>query len=274
MKRVVLAYSGGLDTSVAIKWMGEQGCEVFPVAIDIGQGDDLDDVVERGKQAGAAACAWCARPTGSRRSSSRRRSRRTRSTRGSTPWSRARPPADRPGGRQGRSRRRRRRRRPRMYRQGKRSGAPRSLRRPRRRNSRCSRRSAESVIPRGEGDPLRRGDGHTWRRSRRRIRSTRTSGDGRRSAVRWRIRGWRRRRTRSPGRPRPTIDPRSPPRSSSTSTVAGRSPSTAVMEARRAHPTDRRAGGRLQVWAGRHDREPARPASRAASCTRFPARCR
>ena len=54
MKRVVLAYSGGLDTSVAIKWMGEQGYEVFPVAIDIGQGDDLDDVVERGKQAGAA----------------------------------------------------------------------------------------------------------------------------------------------------------------------------------------------------------------------------
>lgn len=54
MKRVVLAYSGGLDTSVAIKWMGEQGYEVFPVAIDIGQGDDLDDVVERGKRAGAA----------------------------------------------------------------------------------------------------------------------------------------------------------------------------------------------------------------------------
>jgi argininosuccinate synthase len=54
MKRVVLAYSGGLDTSVAIKWMGEQGYDVFPVAIDIGQGDDLDDVVERGKQAGAA----------------------------------------------------------------------------------------------------------------------------------------------------------------------------------------------------------------------------
>jgi argininosuccinate synthase len=53
MKRVVLAYSGGLDTSVAIKWMGEQGYEVFPVAVDIGQQDDFDEVVDRGKLAGA-----------------------------------------------------------------------------------------------------------------------------------------------------------------------------------------------------------------------------
>jgi argininosuccinate synthase len=54
MKRVVLAYSGGLDTSVAVKWMGEQGYEVFPVAVDIGQRDDFDDVVRRGTIAGAA----------------------------------------------------------------------------------------------------------------------------------------------------------------------------------------------------------------------------
>ncbi|MEX2275905.1 MAG: argininosuccinate synthase [Actinomycetota bacterium] len=54
MKRVVLAYSGGLDTSVAIKWMGDQGAEVFPVAIDIGQQEDFDSIVERGKRAGAA----------------------------------------------------------------------------------------------------------------------------------------------------------------------------------------------------------------------------
>jgi argininosuccinate synthase len=54
MKRVVLAYSGGLDTSVAIKWMQEQGAEVFPVAIDIGQQEDFEAIVERGKRAGAA----------------------------------------------------------------------------------------------------------------------------------------------------------------------------------------------------------------------------
>ena len=225
MKRVVLAYSGGLDTSVAIKWMGEQ-TEAF-VAIDIGRATTSTTSSSAGSRP-VPTCAWCARPTGSRRSSSRRRSRRTRSTRGSTRWSRARPPADRPGGRQGRSRRRRRRRRPRMYRQGKRSGAPRSLRRPQApESSRCSRRSANPSSRARRRSATPRRWAYRWRRSRRRIRSTRTSGDGRRSAVRWRIRGWRRRRTRSPGRPRPTIDPRSPPRSSSTSTVAGRSPSTA-----------------------------------------------
>ncbi len=38
-KRVVLAYSGGLDTSVAVKWMGEEmGVEVLAVACDVGQG--------------------------------------------------------------------------------------------------------------------------------------------------------------------------------------------------------------------------------------------
>ena len=36
---VVLAYSGGLDTSVAIGWLAEQtGAEVVAVAIDVGQG--------------------------------------------------------------------------------------------------------------------------------------------------------------------------------------------------------------------------------------------
>ena len=53
MKRVVLAYSGGLDTSVAIRWMQEQGAEVFPVAIDIGQQEDFDEVVARATGLGA-----------------------------------------------------------------------------------------------------------------------------------------------------------------------------------------------------------------------------
>ncbi|HEX2700002.1 MAG TPA: argininosuccinate synthase [Acidimicrobiales bacterium] len=53
-KRVVLAYSGGLDTSVAVKWLGEEkGMEVIAVAADVGQGGDFDDIRERALAAGA-----------------------------------------------------------------------------------------------------------------------------------------------------------------------------------------------------------------------------
>lgn len=53
--RVVLAYSGGLDTSVAINWIGkETGAEVVAVAIDLGQGgEDLDVVRQRALDCGA-----------------------------------------------------------------------------------------------------------------------------------------------------------------------------------------------------------------------------
>ena len=51
---MVLAYSGGLDTSVAVRWLGEQGYEVVAVAVDVGQRDDLERVAERGRLAGAA----------------------------------------------------------------------------------------------------------------------------------------------------------------------------------------------------------------------------
>lgn len=54
MKRAVLAYSGGLDTSVTIRWLVEQGYEVFAVAVDVGQQEDFDLVRERGMLAGAA----------------------------------------------------------------------------------------------------------------------------------------------------------------------------------------------------------------------------
>jgi argininosuccinate synthase len=54
MKRAVLAYSGGLDTSVTIRWLIERGYEVFPVAVDVGQQEDFDQIVERGVLAGAA----------------------------------------------------------------------------------------------------------------------------------------------------------------------------------------------------------------------------
>ena len=53
-KRVVLAYSGGLDTSVAVRWMIEEwGVEVVTVACDVGQGGDFDAICERARAAGA-----------------------------------------------------------------------------------------------------------------------------------------------------------------------------------------------------------------------------
>ncbi|KHL12181.1 argininosuccinate synthase [Mumia flava] len=54
-ERVVLAYSGGLDTSVAIGWLGQEtGAEVIAVAVDVGQGgEDMDVVRERAIACGA-----------------------------------------------------------------------------------------------------------------------------------------------------------------------------------------------------------------------------
>ena len=54
-KRIVLAYSGGLDTSVAIGWIAEEtGAEVIAVAADVGQGgEDLDVIRERALACGA-----------------------------------------------------------------------------------------------------------------------------------------------------------------------------------------------------------------------------
>jgi argininosuccinate synthase len=53
MKRVVLAYSGGLDTSVAIPWLSERGYEVVAVAVDVGQPGDLTSAIERASALGA-----------------------------------------------------------------------------------------------------------------------------------------------------------------------------------------------------------------------------
>lgn len=53
MKKVVLAYSGGLDTSVAITWLKEQGYEVVAVCLDVGEGKDLDFIKEKALLVGA-----------------------------------------------------------------------------------------------------------------------------------------------------------------------------------------------------------------------------
>lgn len=56
MGKVVLAYSGGLDTSVAIKWLKEKyGLDVVAVTIDVGEGKDLDFVKEKALKIGAVS---------------------------------------------------------------------------------------------------------------------------------------------------------------------------------------------------------------------------
>jgi argininosuccinate synthase len=53
-ERIVLAYSGGLDTSVAIPWLAERyDAEIIAVTLDLGQGKELADVRERGLAIGA-----------------------------------------------------------------------------------------------------------------------------------------------------------------------------------------------------------------------------
>ncbi|MFD3445308.1 argininosuccinate synthase [Microbacteriaceae bacterium 4G12] len=52
-KKVVLAYSGGLDTSVAIKWLQEKNYDVIACCLDVGEGKDLDFVKEKALSVGA-----------------------------------------------------------------------------------------------------------------------------------------------------------------------------------------------------------------------------
>src|ERR1700742_4398528 len=52
--KVVLAYSGGLDTSIIIPWLNENyGLDVVAMVADVGQGEDIDAVVEKAKETGA-----------------------------------------------------------------------------------------------------------------------------------------------------------------------------------------------------------------------------
>jgi argininosuccinate synthase len=55
IKKVVLAYSGGLDTSVIVPWLKENyGCEVICFTADIGQGEELSGLPEKSKATGAS----------------------------------------------------------------------------------------------------------------------------------------------------------------------------------------------------------------------------
>ena len=58
IRKVVLAYSGGLDTSVIIPWLKENynNCEVIAVTADLGQGDELDPVHDKALKSGASKC--------------------------------------------------------------------------------------------------------------------------------------------------------------------------------------------------------------------------
>ena len=54
IKKIVLAYSGGLDTSIILKWLkNEYGCKVVAFAADLGQGDELDPIREKALATGA-----------------------------------------------------------------------------------------------------------------------------------------------------------------------------------------------------------------------------
>jgi argininosuccinate synthase len=52
-QRVVLAYSGGLDTACILKVLQQRGYEVVAYVADVGQQEDFDDVAERARETGA-----------------------------------------------------------------------------------------------------------------------------------------------------------------------------------------------------------------------------
>ncbi len=55
LKKIVLAYSGGLDTSVAIKWLKEKyGAKIIAFCADLGQGEDLEEVKKKAIKTGAS----------------------------------------------------------------------------------------------------------------------------------------------------------------------------------------------------------------------------
>ena len=56
IKKIVLAYSGGLDTSIIIPWLKEnyEGCEIIAVSGNVGQADELEGLEEKAIKTGAS----------------------------------------------------------------------------------------------------------------------------------------------------------------------------------------------------------------------------
>ena len=59
-KKIVLAYSGGLDTSVILKWLQlNYDCPVATFTADIGQNDDFDEIKSKAKSLGVKEICVC-----------------------------------------------------------------------------------------------------------------------------------------------------------------------------------------------------------------------
>ena len=58
VKKIVLAYSGGLDTSVILPWLKDNypGCKVIAFAAELGQGDELEGIKQKALASGADKC--------------------------------------------------------------------------------------------------------------------------------------------------------------------------------------------------------------------------
>ena len=63
-KKIVLAYSGGLDTSVILKWLqNKYKCPVVTFTADIGQGEELSPIKTKAKSLGAVSYTHLTLPT-------------------------------------------------------------------------------------------------------------------------------------------------------------------------------------------------------------------
>ena len=121
--KAVLAYSGGLDTSVTIRWLAERGYEVHAVAVDVGQQEDFEGVIERGRRAGAASVRVIDAVERYAAEYLTKAIKANAMYEGKYPMvSGLARPADRAGGHRGGPRGRRRGGRPRLHRQGQRPG--------------------------------------------------------------------------------------------------------------------------------------------------------
>jgi argininosuccinate synthase len=57
IKKVVVAYSGGLDTSIILSWIKENyNAEVIACCVDVGQGKELEGLEAKAKKTGASKC--------------------------------------------------------------------------------------------------------------------------------------------------------------------------------------------------------------------------